>query len=411
MSAVVNRWPPKPSMPGGPGLRALWHKAELVTTLEEYYGAQGLDPWRHHPLSFRLPHGASPGSAEWASFASVFKAVGSADGDSRVPREQSRRNLWLLKPTGGCSGKGIGIASSLDELHKHYESCKDSPQAGGSSGSWIVQKYLEAPLLYKRRKFDLRIFALLESDHGSLRAAGDGAAGDGAACAGAAGAGTVEALGFNLYAYREGYGRTSSELFSMDSLHPTMHLTNFSIQKEHKETYGRHEAGNSVSFHDLERDLGASVGFTERIVPRMHALIADAVLAGRPQLLDTLRAARTASVAHRTLLAFDLIVEADGTPLLMEINPYPGMTPQSEWHGAYLRRLLDDYVGRVVGAPAAPIGADSTRPLLDGHHVPNCQDDGWMLLLGRGAQQSGDATAAFAVVPCGSRLVRVRCVD
>ena len=58
-SAVINRWPSRPSASGSPlGLRRLWHKAELVTTLEDYYRAQRLDPWRHHPLSFKLPQGA-----------------------------------------------------------------------------------------------------------------------------------------------------------------------------------------------------------------------------------------------------------------------------------------------------------------------------------------------------------------
>ena len=123
----------------------------------------------------------------------------------------------------------------------------------------------------------------------------------------------------------------------------------------------------------------------------MHALIADAILAGRAELLDTLRVAGPQRPrAFRTLLAFDLIVEADGTPLLMEINPYPGMTPQSEWHSAYLRQMLDSYIGACV------------EPPMEG------SDGAWKLLLGRGVSSvdfTGPA-AVFDVVPCGSRLVR-----
>lgn len=139
-------------------------------------------------------------------------------------------------------------------------------QAASASQAWIAQKYLEAPLLFQGRKFDVRIFALLESS-------------------------PQTELGFALYAYREGYGRTSSEIFTLDELHPTMHLTNFAVQKSAEATFGLHEAGNSISFPDIERALGSSVGFLARIVPAMHGLMADAVLAARAQLMDTLAAA------------------------------------------------------------------------------------------------------------------------
>lgn len=386
-SAVINRWPSKPSGSGA-DLRVLWHKAELVSTLVQYYEAQGLDPWRHHPLTLVLPQGAGAGSAAWGAFRTLFQAM--ADGtDARVPPVQRTRNIWLLKPTGGCSGRGIGLGDSLEELQSHYDSCRamEGLQAPSASQAWIAQKYLEAPLLFQGRKFDVRIFALLES------------------------ASQTE-LGFALYAYREGYGRTSSEVFTLDELHPTMHLTNFAVQKSAEDTFGLHEAGNSISFPDIERALGSSVGFLARIVPAMHGLMADAVLAARAQLMNTLAAAGAPKATFRTLLAFDLIVEADGTPLLMEINPFPGQTPQNDWHGHYLRRLLDDYVNRCVGTPLTSSAArtkDSTRPLFDGHHVPNSEDDGWVLLLGRENEtSSADVTAAFDVIPCGSRHVRVR---
>ena len=74
----------------------------------------------------------------------------------------------------------------------------------------MVQKYVEAPLLYAGRKFDVRIFALLESSSCETWSTD---------------------LGFSLYAHREGYGRTSSEPFSLTALHTSMHLTNYAVQK------------------------------------------------------------------------------------------------------------------------------------------------------------------------------------
>ena len=329
MAAVSNRWPRKPSAGGGLGLGALWAKSGLLQTLDGYYSAQGLDPWRHHPLSFRLPQGAQAGNPEWESFGRVFDAVANG-ADERVPASQGAKNLWLLKPTNGSCGKGIGVAGSLDELRRHYAGSE-----GG--GEWVVQKYVEAPLLYAGRKFDVRIFALLES------ASSNGAKNDFA---------WTTDLGLRLYVHREGYGRTTSEDFSLKETHNTMHLTNYAVQKGARHA-GRYEKGNCVSFADLEKQLGPEVGWSEKVVPRMHALIADAVLAARPELLDTLHAANTPHANYRTLLAFDLIVEEDGHPLLLEINPYPGMAPQSDWHGRYLKRVMDDYVGACVDTTPA----------------------------------------------------------
>lgn len=62
--------------------------------------------------------------------------------------------------------------------------------ARASTQGFIAQKYLEAPLLYDGRKFDLRVWAVCESDPGSQ-------------------------AGLRVYAYREGYARTSSEAFSL----------------------------------------------------------------------------------------------------------------------------------------------------------------------------------------------------
>lgn len=114
--------------------------------------------------------------------------------------------------------------------------------------------------------------------------------------------------------------------------------------------------------------------------------------------------------SYRTLLAFDLILEADGTPLLLEINPYPGLEPQSAWHGQLLARVVDDYVGACVGDGAAPPpSTDRARPALDGRYVHEYADDGWALLIGTGRAGVGAGEGecpAYGTVPCGARLVR-----
>lgn len=69
------------------------------------------------------------------------------------------------------------------------------------SASFIIQKYLESPLLIDDRKFDIRVWVMLTQD-----------------C--------------RLFVFKEGYIRTSSSKFSLDResiTKPEIHLTNNAV--------------------------------------------------------------------------------------------------------------------------------------------------------------------------------------
>lgn len=80
---------------------------------------------------------------------------------------------------------------------------------------FVIQKYLEQPLLIDSRKFDIRLWVLVGVDN-------------------------------RCYLFREGYIRTSSYAFTNDSSSidkPFIHLTNNAVQK-HDHNYGKLEEGN-----------------------------------------------------------------------------------------------------------------------------------------------------------------------
>ena len=93
----------------------------------------------------------------------------------------------------------------------------------GSLRTFIVQKYIERPMLYRGRKFDLRHFLLLTCTNGILKA----------------------------YWFPEGYLRTASSHYSLRTPADQMvHLTNDAIQRRGGD-YGKHEKGNKVSYGDF----------------------------------------------------------------------------------------------------------------------------------------------------------------
>jgi tubulin---tyrosine ligase len=81
----------------------------------------------------------------------------------------------------------------------------------GSLRTFIIQKYIENPMLYNGRKFDIRHFLLISCVNGSYKA----------------------------YWFEEGYARTSSSLFTLKRGSTNfVHLTNDAIQKYSKD-YGK----------------------------------------------------------------------------------------------------------------------------------------------------------------------------
>lgn len=188
------------------------------------------------PLTFHL---LEVGGAEHAAFVQAFERSAAAapaepaeeersasapSGEEakrrrrRKPREPAATNLWICKPAAMSNrGFGIRVSNSLEEIDGIIgrEARKDA-----RCGGWVVQKYIERPLLVDGRKFDIRAFCLLVTDkRGQIHA----------------------------YAHRRAtYVRTSSTPYSLrasDFANRGVHLVNDGVQNKEK-NYGQYEAGS-----------------------------------------------------------------------------------------------------------------------------------------------------------------------
>ena len=71
-----------------------------------------------------------------------------------MPLKHCEKNIWLVKPAAMNQGKGIEIFGNLRDI-KGFINSKNT------GSHWVVQKYIEKPLLFKGRKFDIRMWALI----------------------------------------------------------------------------------------------------------------------------------------------------------------------------------------------------------------------------------------------------------
>ena len=99
--------------------------------------------------------------------------------------------------------------------------------ANGQDSTFIVQKYIDNPLLIHGRKFDFRCYGMLTSINGNLKG----------------------------YFYEDAYIRTSCKEFDIEDVHNKyIHLTNDAVQK-FSQDYGKYENGNKLSLSDFQRYL------------------------------------------------------------------------------------------------------------------------------------------------------------
>lgn len=81
---------------------------------------------------------------------------------------------------------------------------------------------------------------------------------------------------YNIYLYREGVLRTSSEPYNSSDLQDmTCHLTNHCIQKEHSQNYGRYEEGNEMFFDEFRQYLLTThnVAMETSVLPQIKHII------------------------------------------------------------------------------------------------------------------------------------------
>ena len=276
----------------------------------------------------------------------------------------SHKNYWILKPTDLYQGKCIEISNSFDEISKKckkiftgvdkrakpeliddddkkenndyiYNNNHNNNNINNNnnisdsnydqyeydyiqkkkkkisniyiSNELIIQKYLDNPLLYRKRKFDIRCFVLVDWN-------------------------------LNVFYCREGHLKASSFMYDINNINKFIHITNHSFQKKSNK-FERYETGNEISYSEFKKFLieeKIPLSNFDKIIKKMKFLVKLSFQAVGSKLI------RTPEVLSFELFGYDFIIDNEYNPWLLEINNNPGLSISSPVIEKLIPRMMDD---------------------------------------------------------------------
>ena len=187
--------------------------------------------------------------------------------------------------------------SNQTEKKKYYQSKKI-----------LLQKYIENPLLYNGRKFDMRIWVLLTHD-------------------------------MKVYMFKEGHLKATSYKYSLDNKDFFVHLTNYSVQK-YSDNFAKFEIGNEISFDEfqmcLQNDYNLNIDVRKDIIYKIKNIIEISMKSVKKKI----------NINNRNgsfeIFGYDLMFDIDLNPYLIEINTNPGLEISSPLISHLVPRMIDD---------------------------------------------------------------------
>ncbi|CAL8086632.1 unnamed protein product [Calicophoron daubneyi] len=215
------------------------------------------------------------------------------------------RNIWIVKPGAKSRGRGIACYNRLEDMlrltqnHTFAGDCR-----------FVVQKYVETPLLIYNTKFDVRQWFLV-TDWAPL----------------------------TVWWYRDCYLRFCSQRFTLDSFSEAVHLSNNSIQYKYtngprSEKLPDENMWTIDKFKEWLKEQGHPTIWEEKLLVDMKRAIINALLCAQ----DDIEIRKNCF----GLYGADFLFTEDYNVWLIEINASPCMAPSTSVTAKLTANVLED---------------------------------------------------------------------
>ena len=279
-------------------LEAQYHlsnKKAMFINMKYYFEATNQDIDNVLPLTYHIKNGLE--DPEFKKFEEYF---------NKNSEKSKMKNVWIIKPGENTNrGYKIQVLNNIVEISKILSSVK-------KGRTYILQKYIEEPLLINKRKFDIRMYGMITSMNGCLKG----------------------------YFYEEGYIRTSSKEYSLKNLSSkAIHLTNDAVQQKEND-YGKFESGNKMSFADFQKYLDSSykdlnIDFFKDLLPQIRKIVTDTFRSVH-DIIDPCKRIQTFEI-----FGYDFMIDSNFKLYLIEINTNPCLEVSSPLLGRIITNMLD----------------------------------------------------------------------
>eukprot|EP00993_Chasmostoma_nieuportense_P001140 NODE_2046_length_1294_cov_74.487575_g1947_i0.p1 GENE.NODE_2046_length_1294_cov_74.487575_g1947_i0~~NODE_2046_length_1294_cov_74.487575_g1947_i0.p1 ORF type:complete len:427 (+),score=108.29 NODE_2046_length_1294_cov_74.487575_g1947_i0:26-1282(+) len=232
-------------------------------------------------------------------------------------QEEFKRNpgaVWIMKPTGSCQGRGIFLFTKLQQITDWKRDTRFGANSDqGNVDIYIVQRYVDRPLLIGGRKFDLRIYALV--------------------------------LGYAplvCWLYRSAFCRFTQQRFNMnlkDIGDRFIHLTNVAVQKT-APGYNRQQ-GCKWSIRKLKTFLISRVGeaAANQLFADIQGVIIKSLLAVQKVMINDKHCFE--------LYGYDVLIDADLKVWVLEVNASPSISAETAADYDLKFNLLNDMLNLI----------------------------------------------------------------
>ena len=210
------------------------------------------------------------------------------------------KNIWIMKPSNLSRGRGVTCVDSLQPIEQ-------SLRATNYSGL-IVQKYIENPLIIKKRIFEIRQWVLVTSLNPLV-----------------------------IWMWKEPYLRFAAEDYIMDDLNNRYsHLTNNLIDKNSEQF--KNEKQLEFPFQDFVNFIG------ENEWKNIHEKIKNAIICSFYAVHHNIMQREN---SHE-LFGYDFMVDEDKNVYLIEVNASPNLDYKTNIMKEAVEKMVKDLIELII---------------------------------------------------------------